>query len=117
MRGSHFTGERDAIGLLCQKIKKTAKTSDAGFEDFEEMFFSTGKAEKSKTVVVSDKPTSSSSEEDSDEDFGYEGAVEELEMPLDDGSDSTDLYNHVDYDALLDELSFRFGRCCRGIIW
>ena len=84
--------------------KDAKKTLDTGFEDFEEMFFSTGKVEKTKDVDAT-KTSSTSSEEDSEEDFGYEGAIEELQMPLDDGSDATDLFNRSDYDALLDELS------------
>lgn len=69
------------------------------FDDFEENFFSTeiGTAVHKSTINSDD-------DEDSSEDFGYAGEVESTEMPLDDGTDATDIFQRDAYDELLNEL-------------
>ncbi len=84
--------------------KKNGKNSNNNTpsDDLTDWFFSdpttTPKSDSTKTSVET--------EEDSSEDFGYAGSVEDAEitMGLDDGSDATDVFNRAEYDDLLQEL-------------
>ena len=69
------------------------------FDDFEESFFSTEIG-----TAVHKSTNKSDHDEDSSEDFGYAGEVDSTEMPLDDGTDATDIFQRDAYDELLNEL-------------
>ena len=86
------------------KGKDSSSSGFGSFDDFEASFFSEQPQSPSKKTSESSKISATGNEEESSEDFGYEGEVEQTVMPLDDGSDATDVFNREAYDELLDEL-------------
>ena len=97
---------------------------DDAFEDYEELFFSKGtqSAEVVSKPVQKQKPNDGNDEEDSSEDFGYDGPDIDVEMPVDDGtpvhveeevvaarvmqveSVSTDVFERASYDEYFNNL-------------